>query len=118
MLIENGIKPLHAGQSIDYRPAAWIEREREGSIQAQPSRFIIVEGVGATQESMRSSLDVKIWVQTDADVAKERGLLRDLAERPDPAEALRFWNEWMAAENEFQVAQQSWLVADYRVAGA
>jgi uridine kinase len=60
---------------------------------ASQDRVIVVEGVGVTQARMRSALDFKIWVQTDAEVAKERGLLRDLAE------------------------QQSWLVADFRISG-
>ena len=117
MLIENAIAPLKRGESVDYKPEAWIERDREGSITARASRFVVVEGVGATQAAMRDALDLAIWVQTDADVAKERGLIRDLVERPDPIEAERFWNEWQAAEDEFQAAQASWLVADYRVRG-
>ena len=117
LIIENGILPLKNGNAIDYRPPAWIEREREGSILAKPARVIVVEGVGSTQERMRSVLDFKIWVQTDAEVAKERGLLRDLAERPDPEEALRFWNEWQEAEDVFQTAQKSWLVADFGISG-
>ena len=117
MLIENGIEPLRAGKAIDFKPAAWIEKEREGSILAAPSRFVIVEGVGSTQERMRQALDYKIWLQTDADVARERGLLRDLAERPDPAEAERFWNEWQSAEDLFQAEQKSWLSADFVLKG-
>jgi uridine kinase len=113
MIIDNALMPLRAGRSIDYRPDAWVEREREGSIVAKPSRFVIVEGVGAGQLAMRPQLDVVIWVQTDADEAKRRGVERDLAERPDPAEAERFWNEWQAAENPFQATQQTWAVADF-----
>ena len=117
MLIENGIEPLRRGEAISYRPEAWIERGREGSIEAQPSGFLIVEGVGAGQTAMREHLDLIVWVQTDADFAKQRGLVRDLAERPDPAEAERFWDEWQASEDPFQAAQKTWLVADFVFSG-
>ena len=117
MLIENAVVPLRAGKAIDFKPPAWVDREREGSIVAPASKYVIVEGIGSTQPAMRNHLDVRIWVQTDADVARERGLLRDLAERPDPAEAERFWNEWQVAEDEFQAKAQSWLVADFVVSG-
>jgi len=113
MLIENAIAPLLQGQPVDYRPDAWIERHREGSIRAEPSSFIILEGVGALQSTLRPYVDVGIWVQSDASESKRRGLARDLAQRPDPAEAERFWDEWQSAENEFQSAQQSWKVADW-----
>lgn len=117
MIIQNAINPLRAWRDIDYKPEAWVEREREGSITAKSNRFVIVEGVGATQIAMRDALDFCVWVQADADVARERGLLRDLAQRPDPAEAEAFWNEWQAAENLFQTREQSWLVADFVVSG-
>jgi uridine kinase len=117
MLIENAIKPLRRNETLDYRPESWVERNREGSISAQPGNYLIVEGVGATQESMRKALDFKVWVQTDANVAKARGLERDRSQRPDPAEAERFWNEWQKAENVFQAQQQSWVHANYRVSG-
>lgn len=117
MLIENAIAPLRRGESVDYKPQAWIERDRAGSIRADANQFVVVEGVGALQARMRGEVDFGIWVQSDAQAAKERGLLRDAAERPDPAEAEAFWNEWQAAENEFQRAQQSWSSANIWVCG-
>ena len=117
LLIENALKPLLAGQDVSFRPPAWVERGREGAIVAASNPVIIVEGVGASQEAMRLYLDYNIWVQSDAIVAKERGLIRDAAERPDPAEAERFWNEWQQAEDEFQAAQQSWLQASFTICG-
>jgi uridine kinase len=117
MIIENAIKPLRAGEPVAYKPPVWVERSREGQIEAQPSMFVIVEGVGSGQQAMRPHLDHVIWVQTDADFAKQRGLIRDLAERPDPAEAERFWREWQLQEDPFQAAQQTWAQANYVFTG-
>lgn len=117
MLIDNALKPLKAGQDVDFTPPAWIEHGREGSIVAKSSRFVIVEGVGASQLAMRAEIDLRIWIQCDAESAKERGLVRDAAERPDPAEAEEFWNTWQKAEDEFQGIQESWKDVDFVVRG-
>ena len=117
MLIEHGIAPLRDGKPLDFRPPAWIERGREGSITAPVRSIVIVEGVGAAQARMRVAVDVIVWVQSDADEAERRGIARDLAERPDPAEAKRFWDEWQAAEVPFQEQQRTWEAADLWVCG-
>ena len=117
LLIAKGIEPLRSGQPVDYRPPAWIERHRPGSITVPARRVVIVEGVGAAQRSMRRALDAVVWVQSDAVEAERRGIERDLAERPDPEEAGRFWDEWMAAEIPFQEEQRTWETADVIVCG-
>lgn len=117
MLLENAVAPLRLGLPVEYTPDAWTERGRPGCISARASEFVVIEGVGALQTAMREQVDVAIWVQSDAEEAKRRGLIRDLDERPDPAEAERFWNEWQTAENEFQQAQKSWAIADWWVCG-
>lgn len=117
LLIDNAIRPLVAGQPVDWRPPAWIERDRAGSITAAARPVIVVEGVGAGQAAMRGVLDAVVWVQSDADEAERRGIERDLAERPDPVDAKRFWDEWQAAELPFQQAQATWELADLIVCG-
>lgn len=117
MLINDGLAPLKAGQPLDFTPPAWTEHGREGSITAAPADVIVVEGVGAGQREMRAAADVIVWVQADAQIAEERGLARDLLERPDPEENLRFWNEWMNAENAFQAIQHTWDAADFVILG-
>ena len=117
MIVANAITPLVSGQSIEYRPEAWIERGREGAICALASPFVIIEGVGSLQKAIRENVNVGIWLQSDAKEAKRRGLERDLDQRPDPLEAERFWNEWQKAEDEFQTTQQSWKCADLWVCG-
>ena len=117
MLIEHGLRPLLSGHDLDYRPDAWIDRGREGSITAAASGFIILEGVGAAQAAMREAVDVIAWVQSDVEEAERRGIARDLAERPDPVEAKRFWDEWQSAEVPFQEQQRTWEFANLIVCG-
>ena len=117
LLIDNALAPLRNGQAVDFRPPAWIERGREGSITAPARPVVVVEGVGSAQRRMRPELDAVVWVQSDAEESERRGIERDLRERPDPAEAKRFWDEWMSAEVPFQQEQRTWAVADLVVCG-
>lgn len=117
LLIDNVLAPLRAGRPVDYRPPAWIERGRAGAITAPARPVIIVEGVGSAQERMRPVVDRIVWLQSDAEEAERRGIARDLAERPDPAEARRFWDAWMAEETPFHEEQRTWGTADLVVCG-
>ncbi len=117
VIIEHGLGPLREGHEVDFRPPAWIERGREGSISAPARRFVVVEGVGAGQVRMRPAVDTVVWIQSDEVEAERRGLDRDLVERPDPTDAKRFWDSWMDQEGPFQEVQQTWRVASLIVCG-
>lgn len=117
LLIEHGLTPLRERRDLEFRPPAWIERNRAGAITAEHRDVVIVEGVGSAQRRMREAVDVIVWVQSDVREAERRGIARDLAERPDPVEAKRFWDEWQAAEVPFQDEQRTWEVATLIVCG-
>lgn len=117
LLVETALGPLRRGEAIDVRPPAWNARHRPGSILAPARPIVVIEGVGAGQAAMREHLDRVVWVQSDAAEAERRGIARDLAERPDPVEAKRFWDEWMAEETPFQERQATWSVANLVVCG-
>lgn len=113
-LMRDGIlAPLSRGDPVAYRPPAWDERGREGAIIA-PARcpLVIVEGVGIGRRELSEYVDALLWVQTDADEARRRGLERDGADQAD------FWAEWQSAEDPFQVGQRPWERAGLIVSGA
>jgi hypothetical protein len=113
-LIRHGIlAPLRAGEDVAYRPPAWDERGRDGAITASAaSPLVIVEGVGIGRRELSAYVDALLWVQTDADEARLRGLARD------GADAAGFWAEWQAAEDPFQAEQRPWERAGVVVSGA
>lgn len=113
-LMRDGIlAPLRAGNDVRFRPPAWDARGREGAITADPaSPLVIVEGVGIGRRELADHVDALLWVQTDADEARCRGLARDGADAAD------FWAEWQAAEDPFQAAQRPWERAGLVVSGA
>lgn len=113
-LMRDGIlAPLRRGEPVAYRPPAWDERGREGAITV-PARcpLVIVEGVGIGRRELSPCVDALLWVQTDADEARRRGLERD------GADAAAFWAEWQAAEDPFQAEQRPWERAGLIVSGA
>lgn len=59
-----------------------IHNRKEETIKVEPRDIIIVEGILVLQdEKLRDLLDIKIYVDTDADVRIIRRLVRDINER-------------------------------------
>ena len=59
-LLRDAVLPVvRAGEPLDYRPPQWQARSRAGSITLPGSLdFLFVEGVGASQASVRDAYDV------------------------------------------------------------
>lgn len=108
LLIEGVVEPLLAGRPVRYRPPAWEARQREGAIVADPGPALLIEGVGAGRRELTPYLDHLIWVDTDRQLAFERGLAR-------PGEDPEFWREWELAEEEHFERDRPWTRADLLV---
>lgn|GEM_PF-1881799 len=108
LLVEGVLEPLLEGRSVRFRPPAWEAREREGAIVAEPGPSVVVEGVGAGRQELSGYLDHLIWVDTDRQLAYERGLAR-------PGEDPGFWREWEIAEEEHFSRDRPWVRADLLV---
>ena len=114
LLVSGVLEPFRAGQDVSYRPPAWDERERSGSIEVPAGTpWLIIEGVGAARTELTGHLDAAVWVQSDFDVARERGIERDGGDRA----AEDFWEEWMSAELVFLDADRPWNRAHLAVIG-
>jgi uridine kinase len=115
LLINDVLPALRRGQSLQYRPPAWIARGRQDVITLDGSRqFVIIEGVGASQASIRPQLDVIIWVQTPESVRESRDAVRVAA---GEISATSYAN-WMAEENAYMAAERPWEHADLIVDGS
>ncbi|MBU2667396.1 hypothetical protein KOI35_28180 [Actinoplanes bogorensis] len=112
------LRPWRAGQDVRYQPPAWAPRGRTGYVEVPAdASLLIVEGCGASRRELAGLIDTAVWVQSDFDEAKARGLRRDMAQRPDldEAGALREWDEWMAEEVLFFLDDRPWRRADFVV---
>lgn len=82
-LLVSDLKKLAAGEAIrcpvyDYS----IHNRSEQTVEVRPTRVIIVEGILIfADQALRDLMDVKIFVDTDADVRILRRILRDVKER-------------------------------------
>lgn len=115
LLRDEVLAAVRGGRGLHYRPPQWVARGREGAIEVPAAAsLLVVEGVGATQAIVADMLDVKVWVQSDFDVAEQRGIARDIAEglNGSSKEATAFWHEWMAEELAFLRRDQPWTRAD------
>lgn len=77
------LKKLAAGETIhcpvyDYS----IHNRSEDTVEVRPTKVVIVEGILIfADKALRDLMDVKIFVDTDADVRILRRILRDVKER-------------------------------------
>ena len=86
LLIEH-LKELKEGRPIRCPVYSYVEHNRtEETREILPTKVIIVEGILIFQNpTLRDMFDIKIFVETDADVRILRRALRDVEERgPDP----------------------------------
>jgi hypothetical protein len=113
LLVEGVLTPAAAGEAVSFRPPAWVERGREGAVEVPAgTTAIFVEGVGSSRSTLGPWLDAGVWVQSDADEAYRRGIERDIVLGRNRAEAVAFWDEWMADEEPFLAADRPWERAD------
>ena len=113
LLVDGVLDPAARGEAVSFRPPAWVERGREGAVEVPAgTTAIFVEGVGSSRASLAAWLDASVWVQSDEAQAYRRGIERDIVLGRDRAEAVAFWDEWMAHEGPFLAADRPWERAD------
>ena len=82
-LLISQLKDLIGGKAIDMPVYDFTVHNRtEEKVRLEPRRIILVEGILVlNDEELRNLLDIKIYVDTDADIRILRRLLRDIQER-------------------------------------
>ncbi len=117
LLVDGIVTPWRRGEVVSFRPPAWISHARPGSVDVAPRQVLVVEGVGAGRAELAPLAEVVVWVQSDADIARRRGIARDVEYGRSLDEAEAFWDEWMRAEEPFLAADRPWTRASLLVNG-
>jgi hypothetical protein len=117
ILLDHVVAPWRRGEPVSYRPPAWDRLDRPGAIEVPVCDVLVVEGVGAARAAVAAQADLVVWVQSDRDVARRRGIARDVEYGRTPEEAVEFWEGWMRSEEPFLAAEQPWTRAHLVVNG-
>ena len=82
MLVEH-IKALKNNVPIEHPVYSFVDHDRTSeSVSVKPSKVIIVDGILIFEnKALRELMDIKVYVDTDADVRLARRILRDVCER-------------------------------------
>ena len=82
-LMVDHIKALKEGKAVECPTYSFVEHNRaEETLKVEPSKVIIVDGILIFEnEELRDIMDIKVYVDTDADVRLARRILRDVRER-------------------------------------
>ena len=82
MLVEH-IKALKNNVPIEHPVYSFVDHDRTSeSVSVKPSKVIIVDGILIFEnKELRDMMDIKVYVDTDADIRLARRILRDVCER-------------------------------------
>ena len=82
LLIEH-LKKLKNGETIHRPNYSFVEHKREDTtVEVVPNKVIIIDGILIFEnKELRDMMDIKIFVDTDADIRFIRRLLRDVEQR-------------------------------------
>ena len=89
MLVEQ-LKDLKAGKTIEHPVYSFVRHNREDyTVKIEPKKIILVEGILIFEnKELRDMMDIKIFVDTDADIRFIRRLVRDVNERGRTIESI------------------------------
>lgn len=114
LLVEHVLQPLHHGAAVDFRPAAWSDHDRPGSITVAAGADIVwVEGTGILRKELAPWLDAGVWLQGDLD-EQERLLAARDGDSPEQREHVA---NWLREELPFLLRERPWERATMIVAG-
>ncbi len=82
MMVDH-LKALKNNVPIEHPMYSFVEHNRTSeTVSVKPSRVIIVDGILIFEnKELRDMMDIKVYVDTDADIRLARRILRDVCER-------------------------------------
>ena len=115
------IVPWLSGKNVSHRPTGWIKENRRGSIDVDPQKPLIIEGMGACRRTLRAYANYSIWVDTEPDIARARVIERDLAKGENGGtlkSVTEFTDWWDSILEPLFVKEEPWKHVDIIVNGS
>jgi hypothetical protein len=92
LMVNNVLEPLHEGCAVAFRPPAWKDRARPGSIVVPiDTSLVIVEGVGASRADVGHLFDATVWIQADLRDVESRNADRVRSVKRTSPESVHGW---------------------------
>jgi uridine kinase len=110
------IIPLFNQQAAGYQIYEWQTESFSDWHELKPEGIFIFEGVYALDQTIRDYFDLKIWIETPADMGFSRGVARDIA-RNGVDNTDKWKNVWMPMEEKYRNEQVPGKFADYIIDG-
>ncbi|MCL2254808.1 MAG: hypothetical protein FWC09_10225 [Lachnospiraceae bacterium] len=118
----NGIiEPWLNGKNAAYTPSGWIKKHRDGFIEVDSGKALIIEGCGTCRKTLRKVANFSIWIDTDSEISRERVINRDIAkgENGGTLESVtEFTDWWESIVDPFLLEEEAWKYADLIVSGS
>ena len=111
-LLEHILGPLAAGREASWQVGNWEQAGRgrdepgNGMRSLQPGNPLIAEGCGSLSKETSPLATLRIWIESDTQVRRERYSERDGGKFDE------LFGIWAAQEDEFYAEQQSAFLAD------
>lgn len=89
-LLAEHLTRLGNGEAVDKPVYDFVRHRRaDESVRLEPSDVIVIDGILLlVEERIRTRLDIKVFVDTDADIRLVRRIRRDMAKRGRPLEEI------------------------------
>ena len=110
------IIPLFNQQAARYQIYEWQTESLSDWHVLKPEGIFIFEGVYALDQTIRDYYDLKIWIETPADMGFSRGVARDIA-RDGVDNTVKWKKVWMPLEERYRIEQNPAKFADYIIYG-
>jgi uridine kinase len=111
MLVEH-LKALKNGVPVEQPVYSFVEHNRmPETVLVKPSRVVIVDGILIFEnEALRQQMDIKVFVDTDADVRLARRITRDVLDRGRTMESVinQYLNTVKPMHEEFVEPSKRW----------
>ncbi len=105
-VVDTILRPTAAG----YRRWDWVADRPADWVSLDPTGPILVEGCGALTVESAPLAPVRIWVDLDEPVRRQRALARDVGYEP-------WWDVWAEQERAHWQRNRPWELATLRVLG-
>ena len=120
-MLDGIVNPWLNKKNITYKPSGWIKKNRPGSIDVDPNKALVIEGMGASRKTLRAFATYSIWVDTEPEIARNRVIQRDLSNGEDcgTLESItQFADWWDSLLIPFLLEEKPWRYVDVIVSGA